>query len=179
MQIFFGEIDAAEFVIFVHVANDVRQLKGEAEFFREIEGPRVAETEDVGTSEADCAGYAIAIFAQTVEGRIPLDCQIHFGAADEVVKVARGHFVTLHGVDEGGEDFGSAAQRRRRRGHGRVAVENMILPGDVLIQSGAPFGEAALLRAEVHTFVHNVVHETHESVESGQGVTWTTLWTKV
>src|SRR5260370_14543394 len=46
----------------------------------------------------------------------------------------------------------------------------MILPGDVLIQSGAPFGEAALLRAEVHTFVHNVVHETHASVESGQGV---------
>ena len=52
------------------IANDVGELKGEAELFGEIEGARIAEAEDVRAGEADRAGDAIAIFAQAIEGRI-------------------------------------------------------------------------------------------------------------
>ncbi len=73
MQIFVREIDAAKFVVFVYVANDVRQLKREAEPFSKVEGTRVAEAEYVRAGEADSAGYAIAIFAEALEGGIGLN----------------------------------------------------------------------------------------------------------
>ena len=44
-QVFFGKIDAAERVVFVDVANNVGELKGEAEFFGEIERARIAESQ--------------------------------------------------------------------------------------------------------------------------------------
>jgi hypothetical protein len=39
-EVFVGKIDAAATGIFLHVANDVGELKGEAEFFGKIESAR-------------------------------------------------------------------------------------------------------------------------------------------
>ena len=157
-------------MILVHVANDVRQLKGKAQLFRQVQGTRVAEAKHVRAGESNRAGYTIAIFAEAVEGRVRLHRQIHLCAADQVVKIARGHFVTVHGVHEHGQDFGSAAQGRHRRGHRSVAIEKSFLPGDSLIESGAPPRKTALLCREVRAFVRNVVHKAHEGVESSQAI---------
>ena len=109
-KIFFGEVDAADDVVVVDVADDVGQLKGQAEFFGEVERAGIVEAEDVGAGQADRSGDAIAVFAEAIEGRVGAKSQIHLGAADEIVEVARGHFVALHGVDESGQNFGFARQ---------------------------------------------------------------------
>src|SRR6266478_183527 len=105
MKVFFREIDAAEFVVFVGVTDDVGELEGEAEVFREVQGARIAEAEDVSAGKTYRAGHAIAVFAETFERWIGLNGKVHLGAADEVMKIARGHFVTLHGVYQRGKDF--------------------------------------------------------------------------
>ena len=45
-EIFFGEVDTPKFVVFVDITNDVGELKGEAQLFGEIEGPRVREADN-------------------------------------------------------------------------------------------------------------------------------------
>ena len=47
-EVFVGDVDAAECCIFVDIANDVGELEGQTEFFREIESAGIAETENVG-----------------------------------------------------------------------------------------------------------------------------------
>jgi len=37
-QVFVGNVNAAQRRVFAHIANDVGELEGQAEFFREIEG---------------------------------------------------------------------------------------------------------------------------------------------
>ncbi len=70
LQVFFRKIDTADFEILVNVANDVRQLKGEAELFCQVQGPSVAEAEHVRASDSHRAGHAITVFAEAIEGRI-------------------------------------------------------------------------------------------------------------
>ena len=119
--------------------------------------------------EADGAGDAIAIFAQAIEGRIGVDGEIHFRAGDQIVEIARGHVVAAHGVDERGEDFGGAIAGLPRRKRG-AAIELAVSAGDGFVESGAPFGQAALLGGEIIAFVGDVVDQAHESVERGEAV---------
>src|SRR5260221_14787895 len=63
-EILVGQIDAAHGVIVANIANDVGQLKGQAELFREVQGALVAETENVSASQTDRAGNAIAVFTE-------------------------------------------------------------------------------------------------------------------
>src|SRR5262249_7109207 len=78
LEIFLRDVDAAERVVVVNVANDVGELEGEAESFGEVERALVGEAEDVRAGEADGTGDAIAIFAEAIEGRIVADGEVHF-----------------------------------------------------------------------------------------------------
>ena len=161
LEIFLRDVDAAERVVVVDVANDVGELEGEAEFFGEVESALIGEAEDVRAGEADGAGDAVAIFAEAVEGGVIANGEIHLGAGDEVVEIARGHVVAAHGVHESGENFGGAlgscGGRQRRAGDGGV-------------ERGAPAGEAFLFDGDVFAFVGDVVDEAHEGVEGDDAV---------
>ncbi|PYT60759.1 MAG: hypothetical protein DMG35_10480 [Acidobacteria bacterium] len=169
-HILFGQINAPALVVFMDVTKNVGDLEGEAELFREIQSACAGETEDVGAGQTDRSGDAIAILAQTFEGRVRANRQIHFRATNEIVQITRGDFVALHGIDEAGQDFRSSTQRRGRRGHGGIPVKNLFLTGDGLIESGAPFGESALLGGKVLAFIGDVVDEAHECVEGGESI---------
>jgi len=65
----------------------------------------------VGAGEAHGSRYAVTIFFQAVEGGIRFYCEIHFGAGDQIVQVARGHVEAAHGIDERGKDFCLAKKR--------------------------------------------------------------------
>ncbi len=125
-------------------------------------------------SESNGAGDAIAVFAQPVERRIGLHSEVHLGAADEVVKIARGHFVALHGVHERGQYFRGSAESCGGRGHRGVAVETLFMPGDGVIEGGTPIREATLFCGKIGAFVCDVVHEAHEGVQRSQGIAFRT-----
>ena len=114
-EIFLGEIDAAERSVFMDIANNIGELKCQAELFGKIECTRIAETEKMGTGETNRAGDAITIFAKAIEGRIGTDGEIHFRAGDQIVKIARGHVIATHGVDQRGQDFPCSYRRFTRK----------------------------------------------------------------
>jgi len=80
IEIFLRQIDATHFEVSFHVANDVCQLKCEAQPFGKIGIARVAETENVQARESHGSRYAIAILGKLVERRISRDGQIHLRA---------------------------------------------------------------------------------------------------
>ena len=86
------------------------------------------------------------------------------------MKIARGHVVALHGVNQGRQDLFSAGQSRRGRDYRSVAVKNLLLTGNGLIERPAPTRETALFGAEVLAFVRNVVDQAHESVEGRESI---------
>jgi len=88
-QVFLGQIDAAHFKIGSNVANDVGQLKREAKPFGEIGVARVAKTKDMQAGEPDGAGNSVAILGKLVEGRVGADGEVHLGAENQVMEVAR------------------------------------------------------------------------------------------
>ena len=69
-EIFLRQIDAAHVEVSFHVANDIRQLKCEAQPFGEIGIARIAETENVQARQANGSRDAIAILGKLVERRI-------------------------------------------------------------------------------------------------------------
>src|SRR5437879_9209035 len=85
-----GQINAPALVVFMDVTKNVGDLEGEAELFREIQSACAGETEDVGAGQTDRSGDAIAILAQTFEGRVRANRQIHFRATNEIVQITRG-----------------------------------------------------------------------------------------
>ena len=169
-KILFGDVDATEGIVLVNVTNDVGELEGQTELFGEVESSWVAEAEDVRAGEADSAGDAVAIFAETVEGGIGADSEVHFGAGDEVVEVACRHMETLHGVHEGGEDFALAGEIAGGERAGSIAIEDLRLAGHGFVESGAPSCEAALLLWDVADFIGNVINQAHEGVEGNDTV---------
>ena len=117
--------------------------------------------------EAHGPGNAVTIFAQSVEGRIGLDCQIHFSPGNEVVQVARRHIEAVHGVDERGQHFRGAGKDLSRQGRTTICASGA---GDGFVEGSTPFSEAALLRGDVVAFIRNIVDGTHEGVESSEAV---------
>src|SRR6202044_887868 len=105
------------------VAQDICELEGDAEFFREVRRFRIVEFENVQASETDGAGYAIAIFAEAAEGGVARLGEIHFYAGDQIVEIARRNVVAAQGVGEGWEDWVRAG-----------------VADDGLIEHGAPAG---------------------------------------
>src|SRR5439155_2462258 len=69
-----------------------------------------------------------------------------------------------------GKDFGFTIQGFGRQGHGGVAIKNLRVPGNGLIERGAPLRQTALLCEKALIFIRDIVNEPHESIESGQGV---------
>src|SRR5579863_6415443 len=115
LEILLRDVNAAEGVVVVNVANDVGELEGEAELFGEVDG----------------AGHAVAIFAEAIESRVVADGKVHLGAGDQVVQVARGHFVAAHGIDERGKDFGGARRPRFLKWRDSISVEALIQARDL------------------------------------------------
>ena len=70
IQIFLRQINAAHLVIAAHVANDIGQLKREAQPFGQIGRFRIAESKNVQARQPHGPGHAIAIFRKAVERRI-------------------------------------------------------------------------------------------------------------
>src|ERR1700719_957534 len=69
-EIFLRKIDAAHLEVGSHVANNIRQLKREAQAFGEIGIARVAKTKDVQARETHRSRYAVAILRKLVESRV-------------------------------------------------------------------------------------------------------------
>jgi len=70
IEIFLRQIDAAHFEVSFHVANNIRQLKCQAQPFGEIGIARIAKTENVQARESHGSRYAIAILGKLVERRV-------------------------------------------------------------------------------------------------------------
>ena len=73
LEIFLRQIDAAHFEVGSHVADNVRQLKREAQPLRKIGIARIAETKNVQARESHGSCHAIAILRKLVECRIAGD----------------------------------------------------------------------------------------------------------
>ena len=73
LEIFLRQIDAAHFEVGFHVANNVRQLKREAQPFREIGIARIAKAKKVQTGEPHGSRHTVAILRELVECRIGRD----------------------------------------------------------------------------------------------------------
>ena len=73
LEIFLRQIDAAHFEVGFHVANNVCQLKCEAQPFGEIGIARIAKTKNVQARESHGSRHAIAILGELVERRIGRD----------------------------------------------------------------------------------------------------------
>jgi len=72
-EILLRQIDPSYFEVSFHVANDVCQLKCEAQPFGKIGIARIAETENVQARESHGSRYAIAILGKLVERRVGRD----------------------------------------------------------------------------------------------------------
>src|SRR6202050_1321967 len=66
-EVLLRQIHPAEAQIFRQIAQDIRQLKGDAETFGEVGGAVIAKAKDVDAREPHGAGDAVAILPQTVE----------------------------------------------------------------------------------------------------------------
>lgn len=66
-EIFLRQIDPAHFEVSLHVTNDIRQLKRQAQSFREIGIARIVKTENVQTCQAYCSCHAVAILRELIE----------------------------------------------------------------------------------------------------------------
>ena len=129
VQIFLRKINASHRVVAADIADDVGELKREAQTLSQIGRFGIVKAENMQASEADGSGNAIAIFRQAIERRVSSDRQIHFRAENQIVKVARGDFEARDGV------------RQRRK--------NCVAAGaarDGFIEQRAPASEALALR---------------------------------
>ncbi len=79
-QVFRGQIDAAHFEIGADIANNIRQLKGDAELLGEFGRGAIFETEYVQTGESNGAGYAVAVFAKAFERGVARLGEVHLRA---------------------------------------------------------------------------------------------------
>src|SRR2546425_11190607 len=82
------QIDASDFIIPTDIAQDVGQLKCEAQLFTSLACARVAKAKDVKAGEPDRAGDPVAVLAQMVEGGVGGNTEVHLRAGDEIVEVA-------------------------------------------------------------------------------------------
>ena len=169
-QIFFGKVQAPELVILVHVADDVRQLERQSQFVSQVQCARIVEAKNMRARQSDSTGHAIAILAQPLERRVGPHGQIHLRSTDQIMQMARGHFVPHHRVHQCGQDLRRTIQGRSRRGQSARTVKDLRLPGDRLIESGAPSCQTALFRGEVLTFIGNVIHEAHKRIQGRQRI---------
>ena len=102
IEIFLRQIDPSYFEVSFHVANNVCQLKCEAQPFGEIGIARIAETENVQAGESHGSRYAIAILGKLVERRISRDGQIHLRAQNQIVEVAGRYFESHNRIGQRG-----------------------------------------------------------------------------
>jgi hypothetical protein len=98
-QVFGGQVDAAVAVIFADVAQDVRQLKGDAERVGQPGGLArvVPRAEDPEREAADRACHASAVPQQVIDGLVGIAPHVGHAAVDELAERRHGHReVPLH-----------------------------------------------------------------------------------
>ena len=111
------------------------------------------EAENVQARKAHRSRDAIAIFRKAIECRVRCDRQIHFGAENQIVEIARGDFEARDGVRE---------RRKNRVGAGAA--------GNGFIEHRAPARESLALRVQIAGLVRDVVHQAHKGVERAKRV---------
>src|SRR5260221_6548838 len=120
MQILQRQIDAPALSILAQVANDVGELKCEAQFIRIHAGRGIGVAEDFDADEADGGGDATAVENELVERVVAPPRQIHLDAIDDLVEVA------LRDIEAG-----NVVSERARYGPGRragVDVTKLLAP---------------------------------------------------
>ncbi len=86
-KVFLRQIDPAALRVVPDIAQDIRQLKRNAQVDGIVFGVRRAGSEDVQADESDHRGHAIAILVEVLErGVAPVD-EIHLDAVDEILEV--------------------------------------------------------------------------------------------
>ena len=101
-EVFGREIDASERGVFADVAQDVRQLEGDAAFFGQRQSFRRGEAEDVNGGEADDRGDPIAIPIKLVEGFDGAGIEVGGDAFNHVVEVLVRDAVALDCIEKRG-----------------------------------------------------------------------------
>ena len=82
-----GKVDAPALRVFADVADDVGQLKGDAELMRVVEGRALPETEDSRRHQSDDAGDTMAIALERSEILVAILVEVHRHAVDDRIEV--------------------------------------------------------------------------------------------
>src|SRR5690242_15029926 len=150
-EVLYRQVDAVLASVFAHVANDVGQLKGDAEVLRIVERALIAIAEDAGREKADDARNAIAVRLEARPVEVARLAQIHLHAVDDFLQ-ARGREAEL------------LAMRLERTRHGMVR-----LAGEERGDFAAPPRELRGGDLWLELLIHYVIDFAAERVERGDG----------
>ena len=151
LQLAHRQVDAPAQAVFAHVADDVGELEGEAEFVGIGGGLGLRLAEDLRRHFAHDARHQMAVALQAWEVEVAGLLQVHLAAFNHGLQVAR-----LDAVISG---------QRHQRFHdgvrGRACVR--------LVHFGLPPSQLGARHARVVHLVHHIVHLAAKGVEGGDG----------
>jgi hypothetical protein len=153
LQLGHGQVDAAALGVFAHVADDVGELKRQAELVRVLGRHRFGLAKNMRRHFTDDAGHQMAVALQA-----------------GVVEVARLHQVHLAAFDHGDQMAlldAVVSRQRHQRLHHRVRG----LPGKGGSDFIAPPRQFGLRDARVGYLINDVVHLTAKRIKRGDGGT--------
>jgi len=146
VEVFDGEVDAAEGGILGDVAEDVRELEGVAEVLGINGAPRIFATKDADADQANGAGDAPAVGTEIFGGGVVPGFDVHLNAEDDLVEKAGIELAALDESGEGGREVG------------------------VGLEGGFPVAEeAGFFTGGTGGIVGDVIHRAAEGIK-GQGV---------
>ena len=152
LQLVERQVNSPEGCIFLHVAQDVRQLEGHSQRNRVIARARVAAAEDVDAHQADRARHPVAILVQQGKFWIARDRLVHLHAVQDFLQRRRRNQV---GTDDLCEFL---AQRRARFIH--VGAPDLLAPFPQLTR---------LLIDRKLGRVGHIIHHAAKGVENRHG----------
>src|SRR5262249_31294622 len=145
------QIDAVLARVLADVADDVGELKRDAEISGVVERARVAIAEDAGGEQSDDARHAIAIRLEPGPVEIARLPEVHLHAVDDL-------------VEPRGAEAVPVAMRLERARHRMLRA-----PGEQIRHLRAPPRELRRGDLRIHAFVDHVVDFPAEGVERRDG----------
>jgi hypothetical protein len=148
-----GQVNAAAGGVFVHVAEDVGQLKGPAQGLGVVGAAGVAAAEDADAQQAHGRRHAVAVQVQFRPVRVAGVLEVHLAAGQDFVEQLKGQLVG----DQVGLEF---AEDRQAGWVARQGAAEVLAPGGQ--------GAAALGGGQGGVVSH-IVHLATKGVERGHG----------
>ena len=131
--------------VLAHVADDVGELKGQAQVLRVDARAEITIAEDLDANKPDRRRDPVTVQAQLVEAAIALARQIHLNAVDDLIEI----------VPRDGKAANAIGQRARDRARGDTAINPLQLLAPAR-QQGRRFAHLLI--------VGDIIDEAAESV---------------